>query len=117
MKKACPFTEHKNQLEAQKRERERVFEVCNANLRAAFNCPLKHRSPTVDMCLICANKACVDAWQEQNRLWRLSNDASLREMRELEKQKPRAIAFEIQAKKAIQAPSKNLFTITKEEAA
>lgn len=122
-----PHAAHNELLEKQKRERERVFEVCNANLRATLACPLYHRSPTVEMCLICANNDCVKAWQAQNKLWGISDSSSIREMKALENQATKPIAF-AQLQKAIQTPikstptqpsppNKNLFTFTDEEAA
>ena len=73
---------------------DRVFEVCNASLRAALmqQCPIS--APTLETCLNCGDTQCFDSWREQNKLWGLTEEQSIRELRAIQslKRKPCVVA-------------------------
>ena len=72
---------------------DKVFEVCNASLRAALKqqCPIS--APTLETCLTCGDTECFDAFKEQNRLWGITDEQSVRELRAIQslKCKPRVV--------------------------
>lgn len=76
-----PYVEHQKELERQWQEQERIFAVCNASLRAALmqQCPIS--APTLETCLNCGDTQCFDSWREQNRLWGITDEQSLHELR------------------------------------
>lgn len=76
-----PYVEHQKELERQWQEQERIFAVCNASLRAALRsqCPIS--APTLETCLTCGDAECFDAFQAKNKLWGVSDEQSLHELR------------------------------------
>ena len=63
---------------------DRVFEVCNASLRAARREDCFLPAPTLEDCLICRNAKCFDAFKEQNKLWGITDEQSVRELRAIQ---------------------------------
>jgi hypothetical protein len=60
-------TRHQMELQARWDEESRVFNIQNAALRAAINCPLPLRKPAD--CQMCGEESCIKAYKEQNKLW------------------------------------------------
>ena len=73
---------------------DKVFEVCNASLRAARKEDCYMPSPTLEDCIVCGNAKCFDAFIEQNKLWGLTEEQSIRELRAIQslKRKPCVVA-------------------------
>mgnify|MGYP001252296713 CR=1 FL=1 len=63
---------------------DRVFEVCNTSLRAARREDCFLPAPTLEDCLICRNAKCFDAFKEQNKLWGITDEQSVRELRAIQ---------------------------------
>lgn len=63
---------------------DKVFEVCNASLRAARKEDCFMPAPTIEDCLICGNAKCFDAFKEQNKLWGITDEQSVRELRAIQ---------------------------------
>ena len=61
-----------------------VFEVCNASLRAARKEECFLPAPTIEDCLICRNAKCFDAFKKQNKLWGITVEQSVRELRDIQ---------------------------------
>lgn len=70
-----------------------VFEVCNASLRAARKEDCFLPAPTIEDCLICRNAKCFDAFKKQNKLWGITDEQSVRELRAIQslQRKPRVV--------------------------
>lgn len=62
---------------------DKIFEACNATLNSALrrHCPIKNSMPCLDTCLCCGDTKCFDSWREQNRLWGITDEQSLHELR------------------------------------
>ena len=73
---------------------DKVFEVCNVSLRAARREDCFMPAPTLEDCLICRNAKCFDAFKEQNKLWWITDEQSVRELRAIQslKCKPCVVA-------------------------
>lgn len=69
---------------------DKVFEVCNASLRAARREDCFMPAPTIEDCLTCGHAKCFDAFKEQNKLWGITDEQSIRELRAIQglKRKP-----------------------------
>lgn len=63
---------------------DKVFEVCNASLRAARREDCFLPAPTLEDCLICRNAKCFDAFKKQNKLWGITDEQSVRELRAIQ---------------------------------
>lgn len=65
---------------------DKVFEVCNASLNSALrrHCPIKNSMPCLDTCLCCGDTKCFDSWREQNKLWGIPDEQSVRELRDIQ---------------------------------
>ena len=74
---------------------DKVFEVCNASLRAARKEDCFIPAPTIEDCLICGDAKCFDAFKEQNKLWGITDEQSVRELRAIQslKCKPCVVAI------------------------
>ena len=59
---------------------DKVFEVCNASLRAARREDCFMPAPTIEDCLTCGHAKCFDAFKEQNKLWGITDEQSIREL-------------------------------------
>ena len=59
---------------------DKVFEVCNASLRAARKEDCSMPAPTIEDCLTCGHAKCFDAFKEQNKLWGITDEQSIREL-------------------------------------
>ena len=63
---------------------DKVFEVCNASLRAARREDCLMPAPTLEDCLSCGHAKCFDAFKEQNKLWGITDGQSVRELRAIQ---------------------------------
>lgn len=63
---------------------DKVFEVCNASLRAARREDCFLPAPTIEDCLICRNAKCFDAFKKRNKLWGITDEQSVRELRSIQ---------------------------------
>ncbi len=63
---------------------DKVFEVCNASLRAARKKDCFLPAPTLEDCLSCGHAKCFDAFKEQNKLWGITDEQSVRELRDIQ---------------------------------
>lgn len=73
---------------------DKVFEVCNASLRAARREDCFMPAPTLEDCLSCRHAKCFDAFKEQNKLWGITDEQSIRELHTIRslKRKPCVVA-------------------------
>ena len=63
---------------------DKVFAVCNASLRAARREDCFLPAPTIEDCLTCGDAECFDAFKEQNKLWGITDEQSVRELRAIQ---------------------------------
>lgn len=108
-----PYVEHQKELERQWQEQERIFAVCNASLRAALRQQCLISAPTLETCLTCGDAECFDSWREQNRLWGITDEQSLHELRFMQntKQKTRFAAPASLTTKEPEPDDKDLFDL------
>lgn len=59
--------QHARQLAEQEAETARIYEICNASLRCAIECPLPVRTP--EDCAACGNEPCLKAKAALDALW------------------------------------------------
>lgn len=86
-----------------------VFEVCNASLRVARKEDCFLPAPTLEDCLICRNAKCFDAFKEQNKLWGITDEQSVRELRDIQSLKGKPCVVETVQKQTVRSdgPIKN----------
>ena len=92
-----------------------VFEVCNASLRAASmtHCPLKKTLPCLDTCLCCGDSECFDSWRAQNKLWGLTEEQSIREIRFMQNARPKTLFVSPKAETEPDNEDRDLFDLAR----
>ena len=80
-----------------------VFEVCNASLRAARKEDCFLPAPTIEDCLICRNAKCFDAFKEKNKLWGITDEQSVRELRAIQSLKCKSCVVAIVPKQTVRS--------------
>lgn len=108
-----PFVEHQKELKRQWQEQERIFAVCNASLRASLreHCPLKTSAQSLETCLTCGDSECFDAFKAQNKLWGISDEQSLRELRFMQNARPKTLFVSPKAETDPDNDDKDLFDL------
>jgi hypothetical protein len=73
-----PIARREAELLAKWEAEAKIFNVQNEAIRTVLaECPFEIR--TAQDCQFCGNEACIKAWKEQNKLWKVTDQESLSE--------------------------------------